>query len=263
MESFYYITDFINNILRKHIFLLLFAILVITFFTRNNFKSVENIRPEILGQPQQIKIEDESLIKFINNGYLYELTCLYDYEINALIVSKINYKLFNIEKFNKVFPYDLCLIWGSNVSSGIYKYKNLRFYQDCRWCFVQWREELKFNWEEFSNSHLLINNPGLEKRVKSLVVGDQVRIKGKLVNVKAKLTGKLENYDALEYAWNTGVKKSGAGAGACKVIYVERVDILQKANVISDFLFHFSLYGLIILIIWKFIFLFFPYKNNS
>jgi hypothetical protein len=252
MFLFKTMTDFI----KKHTLLLLFLILITTFFTRNNFKGIRSIAPEVLEQPYQHKIDNPQLIKFQNNGYAYEVTPVYSYEINALIVSKMNYKVFSIEKFAKIFPYDLCLIWGGNISSGTYKNKTLQFSQDCRWCFARLYGNVKFNWDEFSNSHLLINSSALEKQARSLVVGDQVKIKGRLVNVKARLIGTPDSFNALEYQWNSGVGKIGLGAGACKVIYVEKLEVLRKANIVSDFLFHLSLYGLFILIIWKALYFF-------
>lgn len=253
----------IPSFVKKYLFLFLLLIFIITFFTRNNFRSVTDIMPEVLGQPHQYKIGDAPVIKFEKNGYAYMLTPIYDYEISALIVSKMNYRVFSIEKYDKVFPYDLCLIWGSNVGSGLYRNESLKFSQDCRWCFAQWYGDVKLEWEEFSNNHLLINNPVLESKIKSLVVGDQVKIKGQLVNVKAGLIGKPGSFDTSAYTWNSGVEKTGLGAGACKVIYVEEIDILKKANVISYFLFRLSMYGLFILIIWKVFCLFWPFTSQS
>jgi len=251
------------SFIKKHLFLVLFLTLGITFFTRNNFKSVEYIMPEVLGQPQQYEIDNPSVIKFQKNGYAYEVTPIYDYEVNALIVSKLNYKAFSIEKFDRVFPYDLCLIWGSNIASGTYRNKTLKFSQDCRWCFARWYEDVNLNWEEFSNSHLLINNSDIDKKVQSLVFGDQIKIKGQLVNVKAILISNPGSFDASEYTWNSGVGKTGLGAGACKLIYVEKLEILKKANVMSYFLFHVSLYGLLLLTVWKVLCFFNICRTNS
>ena len=249
------------SFIKKHLFLFLFLTLGITFFTRNNFKSVEYIMPEVLGQSQQYKIDNPSVIKFQKNDYAYAVTPIYDYEVSALIVSKLNYKAFSIEKFARVFSYDLCLIWGSNIASGTYRNKTLKFSQDCRWCFAQWYGDVNLNWEEFSNNHLLINNSDVEKKVKSLVVGDQIKIKGQLVNVKASLISNPGRFDSSEYTWNSGIEKTGLGAGACKVIYVEKLEILKKANILSNFLFHLSLYGLFLLLILKILCFFniFPY----
>jgi len=237
--------------IRKFLALILLFCLIVTFFTRNNYRNVKDIAPEVLSEPYQEKVSDSQLIKFQKNNYKYELTPIYDFEVNALIVSKMNYRTFSIQKFDKVFPYDLCLIWGSNVSSGLYRKRTVKFSQDCRCCYVQWYGDVNFNWENFSNSHLVVNNSEVEHKLKSLVVGDQVKIKGKLVNVKAHLSGKAGTYDSSEYTWNSGVGKSGLGMGACKVIYVEDLEILKKANVVSYYLFQASLYGLMILMVWK------------
>jgi hypothetical protein len=245
-EYFYY-----REFVKRHSYLLLFLVLAITFFSRNNFKGVQNIAPEVLNPPLQRKIDFADIIRFKRNGYAYELSPLYDYEINALVVSKMNYKMFSIEKFEKVFPYDLCLIWGSNVSSGLYRNTTLKFSQDCRFCWAQWQGDVNFHWDEISNNHLLIDNSQLESKVRSLVIGDQVKIRGKLVNIKAGILGKPDAYDSSQYSWSTSVTRKDNGAGACEVIYVEDVSVLRRANVISNFLFHLSLYSLLVLAVWK------------
>lgn len=239
------------SFIRKYLALILLFCLIVTFFTRNNFKSVKVIAPEVLGQPYKEKVTDSQVIEFEKNSYKYEITPLFDYEINALLVSKMNYRAFSIQKFDKVFPYDLCLIWGSNITSGFYRARSVKFTQDSRWCNAEGCGDIRLNGDDFANNHLVVNNSEVEHKLKSLVVGDQIKIKGKLVNVKAHLLGKAGTYDSLNYTWNSGVEKTGLGAGACKVIYVEGMEILKKANVVSYYLFQISLYGLVILAIWK------------
>ena len=86
--------------------------------------------PEVKGQPNQYEIQNTAAIRFSKNGYAYEVSPLYGYEISALIVGKFNYRIFGIERFEKLFPVDLCLLWGSNASSKVYKNKAVRFSQD-------------------------------------------------------------------------------------------------------------------------------------
>jgi len=251
VASYYIAFCDIYSFIKKHIFLILFLTLGVTFFTRNNFKEVWDIRPEVRGQPKMQKLDNAAVISFKRNGYAYEASPLYSYELNALVVSKRNYKVYTIERFQKTFPCDLCMIWGSNVEGAIYRNKTINFSQDGRWCFVRWSGEVKFNWDDFSNSHLLVTDPAIERKINSLVIGDQVKIEGRLVNVRAALIGAGGSFDSLNYTWNSGVGKSGLGAGACKVIYVEKLDILKKANVLSYFLFRLSLCGLIVLMGWR------------
>ncbi|MDD4899996.1 MAG: hypothetical protein PHG68_05350 [Candidatus Omnitrophica bacterium] len=202
--------------------------------------------------PVQSELNNSDTIRFSRNDYSYELTPVYGYEISGLIASKMNYQAFSLEKFEKVFPLDLCLIWGSNVANGAHRNREVLFSQDCRWCMVWVRQAgIKFNYNELSNNHLLISDPGLERKAKSLLVGDQVKIIGKLVNVKANLVGKPGSFDAAHYTLKSSTNREDKGAGACEVIYVEDIEVLKKANVAADFLFHISLYAIIGLVVWK------------
>lgn len=237
--------------LNRNLFLVFFAVFAVTFFTRNNSRGVREIAPEVLRQPVQRKIYAAEIIRFTRYGFSYEVKPLYEYVINALIVNKMYYRLFSIYNYDKVFPMDLCLIWGSNVESGVFRNKSVKFSQDCRWCWAEWFGNVNFNLDEMSNNHLLLNNPKLERKIKTLVIGDQIKIKGKLVNVKANLVGKPGRFDEKNLTWNTSTTRTDSGAGACEVIYVEDLQILKKSNVISYYLFHISLYGLLALIIWS------------
>ncbi|MGE5197195.1 MAG: hypothetical protein ACM3IL_01660 [Deltaproteobacteria bacterium] len=237
--------------LKRHAFIALLAVLIITFFTRNNCRSVKDIHPAVLKTPSQIKIAYPATIAFANNNYSFQVTPIYYYDLNGIIVGKMDYRLFSIYKTDSVFPMDLCMIWGDNVKSAVYRNPSVKFSQDCRWCWVHWLGDVKFNLNEISNNHLLVNNKRVEGILKTLVVGDQVRIKGKLVNVKARLTGRGSSYDSSEITWNSSTTREDGGAGACEVIYVDEIEVLRKANILSYYLFHASLYGIIALTIWK------------
>jgi hypothetical protein len=224
----------------KSAFFLLSAVFAATFFTRNTFRNVDDIAPEILKDPIQVETENPEPITFTRDGYEYVLTPLYDYEINGLIVGKMDYRVFSIDKYDSVFPGDLCIIWGPNVSSAVYRNPAVKFSQDCRWCWVQWSGNVGFSMREMSNNHLLINSKYLESKFNSLLRGDQVKVKGKLVNVEAEVPGKPESH----ITWHTSITREDTGAGACEVIYVEDIQVLRKANALSCFLFMFSLWGL-------------------
>jgi len=243
----------------KYLFLPLFLLCIFTFFSRNNFRNVNEVAPGLLNQPVQYTLNNREEIEFSKNNYEYHLKPLYSYEINALIIGKMDYKLFSIYKYDSIFPVDLCLIWGSNVANKVYKDRRIKFSQDCRWCWVQWDGEVDFSMGEMSNNHLLVNDRGLERKINSLLRGDQIRIKGKLVNVEAKAMGK--DYPE-QIQWNTSTSRSDNGAGACEVIYVEEIEILKKANLFSDALFKASCLGLIALIILNVIDFFLPFYRD-
>ena len=234
--------------IRKYLFLLLILILGITFFTRNDFRHVAKIDPSLLDDPVQVKLTDEMPISFKRNGFEYTLTPLYYYEISGLVVGKMNYRIVNIDKYDLIYPYDVCLIWGNNVSQRLYKNPGLTFSQDCRWCWVKWNRDIGFNLSEFSNNHLLINDDRLLEVARYVGRGDQIRIKGKLVNVKARGIGRANSSNI---NWSTSTLRTDSGAGACEIIYVESIEVLKQANVVSRIIFRLCLYILIGIIIWK------------
>lgn len=232
--------------LNRILFIALLLTAVVTFFSQGNYKSVNDIHPSVLEEPIQEEISTKEPVTFALDEYSYELTPLFDYEINGLIVHKKNYSLSPIYERNKVSPMDLCMIWGSNAQSGVYKEKSLKFSQDYRWCKYRWRGNLTFNVNQAANNHLVTNDQGIVKKIKSLRAGDQVQIKGKLVNIKATSLseeGSQPNY----FTIRTSTKRTDSGAGACENIYVEELTVLKEGNPISKILFKISTYGLILL----------------
>jgi len=222
----------------------------VTFFTRNDYRGITEIVPETLKDPLQKPAVGLKIITFTKDEYEYELTPLYHYEINALLVHKLNYKRFSIYKYASVFPMDLSLVWGSNLATKVYQSEKLKFWQDGRFTYWQYEAGVKVNPNEIANEHLIINDKDAEQKMNSLNVGDQVRIKGKLVDVFAKNVGQTNIDRAASYKWQTSTIRTDAGPGACEIIYVENIEILKKGNPIANNLFTLSFYGMIILAIW-------------
>lgn len=235
---------------RSYLFILLLGIYGVTFFTRNDYRGITEIVPETLKAPLQKPAVGLKSITFNKDEYDYELTPRYYYEINALLVHKLNYKRFSIYKYATVFPMDLSLVWGSNLSTKVYQSKKLKFWQDGRFTYWQYEAGLKVNPNEIANEHLIVNDKDVEKKMNSLNVGDQVRIKGKLVDVFAKNVGQTNIDRAPSYKWQTSIVRTDAGPGACEIIYVEDIKILKKGNPIANSLFNLSFYGIIILVVW-------------
>ena len=121
-----------------YLFIILLLVLIITFFTRNNIRNVDEITDEATNQPVQKEISNMEEIEFKKDGYLWQLTPLYDYEISGLVVGRMNYQIFSINKYTSLLPIDLGLIWGSNVANKVYQDTRIKFKQDSRWCWVHW-----------------------------------------------------------------------------------------------------------------------------
>ncbi len=234
--------------LSKYIFLFFFILLAVSFLVRNDYRAVDKIIPEVLNEPLQTETGSTDIIKFSKNGYDYELTQLYDYDISGLVVHKMNYSWFTIYKGEKVFSTDLCLIWGDNIKSKVFKNNSVKFYQDCRWCNVEWYGNVDFNLNQLSNNHLIVITPVLLNKIAAISSGDQVRIKGKLVYAKARPSGKTRDEDSNGFEWRSSVTRNDTGAGACEVIFVEDAQILAKAHPVACGVYLISLFGLALMV---------------
>lgn len=238
--------------IRKYLFIILPVVLAITFFSRNDYRSVADIDSEILRDPIQTQLKSANPITFQKDNFSYTITPLYDYDIAGLLVHHLNYNTwYSLSRVDSVFPTDLCLIWGDNIKNGSYKSKSVRFTQDFRFCLYYYSgNDTPINNSEASNNHLVIQSDNLRKIAENLNTGDQVRIKGKLVNVEARPIGNIGDYEPNDLIWPTSVTRDDSGAGACEVIYVESIQILKKGNPISNLFFLLSNYGLFLTILW-------------
>jgi hypothetical protein len=233
--------------LNRSLFVILLVTLCVTFFARKSIRSVSEITPGALRQPLQERTSGRP-VEFKKGEYHYTITPLYNYDITALVTHNINYKKFSVYQYSAVVPADLCLIWGGNLARKVHRESSVRFTQDVRFGLVMWGPKVDFDTGEFSNNHLVTNDPEIEKKINSISPGDQVRIKGKLVNMTATAIGPVKWPDRPKYEWRTSTVRTDDRGGACEIIHVEDIEVLKKGNELSHLLFRISLYGLAILI---------------
>ena len=196
----------------------------------DRLETIQEIHPDAVAEPVQIPLTTAPAFSFSRNGYDYVVAPLYQYTLRGLIVHRLDYSWFAIDRSETAFPLDLCVIWGSNLSNGLYRAKTIHFSQDCRWCWAQWHGQVGFHMDELSNNHLLVDNPALERQLHQLRTGDQIKLTGQLVNVKARATSAVGQYDSSVSDWNTSTTRTDSGAGACEVIYVERIELLKPGH---------------------------------
>jgi hypothetical protein len=236
---------------RRWLYAALLAMAAVTWFTRDRLGSVNDIHPDTLRPAEQTAASFTNSFRFTRNGYEYEVTPLFDYVISGLVVHRLDYSWFSIDRSEKIFALDLCLIWGANLRHKVHQARTIRFSQDCRFCFVEWREQLPFSMAELSNNHLLTNQPEVEKTLNRIRTGDQLKLRGKLVKVNARLIGKGGRHDSEAVRWTSSTTRNDTGAGACEVIYVEDAVVLRTANTLARVLFRVSLWALAVLMFWE------------
>jgi len=220
----------------------------LTFTPGDNYKRVTSPEPELFSQPLQAPPADTKPIVITRNNYHYLLKPLYDYTINALVVSKMDYSIIT-GKLGSIFTIDLCLVWGKNVENGLYRAKTIRFSQDCRWVFAEWYEPLAFDMNECSNNHLVIDRRDILKTAKGIQVGDQIRIRGLLVSMDAIPFGKGKTDEGSFSYWKSSTNRSDKGAGACEVIYVKELTVLKRLDPWKVTAHRIALYGMVATVI--------------
>ena len=156
------------------------------------------------------------------NKISYYINPLFDYELYGLVVSKHEsdsladqaHKLWK-DHLNTA---DLCIVWGKNAFSGIYK--RLKFRSGQWTCYVQssslddWN---LFSNEHLSNNHMLSDRRDIIKKLRKVRVGDQIHF-----------TGYLAEYSHGDFFRGTSTVRTDSGNGACETVYVEAFTIIKS-----------------------------------
>jgi hypothetical protein len=243
------------NLIRRMLLGLVAVLLLVSYWQKNNYRSISDINSEIINNPSQEELADKSPIIFTKNGYRYELTPLYKYKLEALVVHEMSYDVwYSLSNYDTVFPKDVCAVWGRNIAEKIYRHPSLKFSQDYRFCNYRAGPGVNLDTTAVSNTHLIANSDEIIRKIKKIKASDQVKIEGKLVNVKADFVGgEKKRFDFEKFTMNTSIVREDSGAGACEILYVEKLEILKNGNPIWKTIFAVSSYAFGILILWGFI----------
>lgn len=161
------------------------------------------------------------------NKQQYDVTPKFNYELTGVVVSYNNADGFTDIWHHDIWKdfinvRDLCVIWGSNVSTGIYK--KVSFTSDTWTCWFSWPERQTthdFQFTGISNNHLLVDDNRLKAALLNAEMGDVVHFKGLLVDYKN---------DANDPVRHTSVTRLDTGNGACEVVYLDEFDVIKKAH---------------------------------
>lgn len=223
-----------------------FVCVVVGYVKQDDIAHIRDIHTRVLEEPVQTPLVDEEPITFFRDGFQYALTPVAQYDMSALVVHHLNYnKWYSLSRVDKAFEIDLCVMWGKNVAERAYTIPSLSIKQDFRFCIYRFSGAERVYGDAFANNHLIATDPRVVKTIHHIRAGDQVRLEGKLVHVSAQRIGAPKGtYEPSNPSWRTSTIRTDSGAGACEVLYVERVHILREGNVWYRMLYLFGLYGL-------------------
>jgi hypothetical protein len=226
----------------KIIIILASLLLGFSYYQTKKLPSEDYLIDEMYNLPLQQKTDKRPFVVKVND-INYLIRPLFVYEVYGLVVSChesahwLDY--YHARWKDSLNIKDLCLMWGNNLKSQIYK--KMRFSSESWTCYYKFkpgisRQEVKmFRKSDFSNNHLLADSLEIKKMIMETNVGDQVYIKGYLAEYEHSGTFKR----------GTSTSRYDEGQGACETIFVNQYKVLKKANIVWHNLYRLSKYAII------------------
>lgn len=207
-------------------FLLGLVVLATGLYLRQLLPDYQAVLPSTLAEPLQTRTL-LAPFKVSEKGVEYTIKPVADYEITGVVVSRHDSAVFwdyiHAEWNDHINVADLCIVWGNNLKSN--NYQALRYTSGQFVCNVSTdRDEVwdKFDPDALSNNHLLTNDRSIAKRIRSVKVGDQVRLTGHLASYSHN-TGK-------PFVRGTSTVRTDRGNGACETIFVTQAEVVKPTS---------------------------------
>ncbi len=221
------------NTLLERVAIVSLLLLIITYFTKDTLPTPDHYTNTIHQEPIQNKISKKPFKTEVNQEK-YLLTPKYDYQLEGVVVSAHNAdSLLDLRHHEEWRDFlnirDLCVIWGENINSGIYK--KMEFKSGDWTCWYSWPNasvRQQFRNDQLSNNHLLTDNRAIGESIMKARPGDHIRMEGMLVDYAN---------PANSFQRGTSISRTDTGQGACETIYIEKFEIVQRANVLKRNLF--------------------------
>lgn len=167
---------------------------------------------KVKDSPKQVNITKPTPFPFGD----FAVTPLADFEIKAKVILKEDY---SYDSGADISPTDLALGWGRMSDEAVLG--KIDFSQSGRWYRYRY-ESAPIPQQEIqthsANMHLIPANEAVAGDIKAVKAGQIIRIEGKLVKVDNLETG---------FTWRSSLTREDTGGGACELIFVERLEILE------------------------------------
>jgi hypothetical protein len=184
------------------------------------------IDPRLLGEPQQTAGNVPAPFRVEKNDLTYIVTPLFHYELFGLVVSQhrsdslLDYHHRRWQDYLNIK--DLCVVWGANIRSGVYRRLKFRSRDFTCLCDIPDRETAAlFSWRHVANNHILCVDRELSRRIRAVRLGDQIHFRGYLCSY---------SQPANRFSRGSSTVRDDTGNGACETVFVTEFSNLRPAN---------------------------------
>ena len=202
------------------------AAFVASLLMRNRLPDRSKILEPLLREPIQTNEGLPGPFDVTRKGFTYTVTPVFNYELWGMVVSyhhagsfvDISHEMWK----DYINVKDMCVIWGKNVESGVYR--RMKFRNRDFTCFYRYPDRetgALFTENGLSNNHLLPADSLVAGEIMKARKGDQVHFMGWLVSYGIK--------DAPSRRM-TSTTRTDRGNGACETVFVTEFEILKTAN---------------------------------
>ncbi|MDJ0805869.1 MAG: hypothetical protein QNJ78_03460 [Gammaproteobacteria bacterium] len=210
----------------KWIFLVGLAVTAVTYFQKDRLPEIDFYETQSLSDPRQTKTHKRPF-ETSAGDQTYHVEPLFDYELHGVVVSYHDADSFTDITHHRRWQdflniRDLCVVWGENVSNGVYR--EMDFSNDSWTCWAYWdNAEIgsRFSMSQLSNNHLLTDDEEVKRSLMSAQVGDHIRLIGVLASYANPGNG---------FRRGTSTVRTDMGNGACETIYLHDFEIVNQAN---------------------------------
>lgn len=234
------------GVLFKLFLLSALVLVIVSFFYHKSLPTKDQILIEIEQSPIQKPVGKNPII-IEKEGFTAEISPLYNYELYGLVVTQYNTESW-YDYYHKRDPFntkDLCVVWGSNITTGAYmtgKYRSGEF--TCYWNFNTESDYQNFLENEIANNHLIPENDELANVIKRAKIGDQIHFKGYLANYRiADSDGKMIGER------KSSTTREDTGNNSCEVVYVTEFEIIKENLNIFTLLYEYYWYILMSVVV--------------
>jgi hypothetical protein len=185
------------------------------------------LKADLYSEPKQVRVTKPPIDTNVN-GVAYRIQPRYTYDMSALVVSLHHsdtwWDYVHRENNDHLNLMDLCVVWGESAKNGAYKgisFSNNQW--ECHWGTSSQEAWAAFDQAEVANNHMVTDDPALAKALRNIRIGDQIRVRGYLVNYTIYKNGVPGGMRV------SSEVRTDTGNGACEVLYVESLELLQSA----------------------------------